>query len=349
MKVALVAGATGIVGRRLAQHLVDTGWKVYGICRNAPATTTGWKPLALDLLDARSCRQALQSIEPVTHLFYAARHSHADRGEPTEQNVQMLAHLLDAIAPVGQSLEHVHAVHGMKVYGSTLGPYKTPARETDPTTLADTFYFGQHDLLERRQRGQRWSWSISRPQTLCDDDISQVRNLPRLIAVYAALCKASGMRELDFPGKSKAFSSIYQVTHAPLLARAIAWMAQEPRCANQVFNVTNGDCFRWMYLWPVLAEYFGMHPGQARNLNLASLMPAKRSQWQALVAQHRLQPTPFEQAAPWRYGDYIFGFEYDVLSDQTKLRQFGFVEFVDSQAMFLEILRSLHEQRLVPW
>jgi hypothetical protein len=78
-------------------------------------------------------------------------------------------------------------------------------------------------------------------------------------------------------------------------------------------------------------------------------MPAKRSQWQALVEQHQLQPTPFEQAAPWRYGDYIFGFEYDVLSDQTKLRQFGFVEFVDSQAMFLEILRSLHKQRLVPW
>jgi nucleoside-diphosphate-sugar epimerase len=261
----------------------------------------------------------------------------------------MLTNLLDALEPVSTTLRHVHAVHGMKVYGCTLGPYKTPARETDPPTMADTFYFGQQALLEHRQQGRQWAWSISRPQTICDDDVTQVRNLPRLLAVYAALCKARGLRELDFPGSATAFSSIYQVTQASLLARAIVWTATEPRCANQAFNVTNGDCFRWINLWPGIAEYFGMRSGQPRAFTLANLMAAKGPEWDALVRERGLLPTPYDDAAPWRYGDYIFGFQYDVLSDQTRLRRSGFHEFVDSEAMFPEMFRSLHEQRLTPW
>jgi nucleoside-diphosphate-sugar epimerase len=347
--VVLVVGATGIVGRRVTQAFQQKGCVVYGLCRRPPRITDGWRPVAADLVNAQGCFEAIRSLGGVTHVFYAARHSHADQGEPVEKNVQMLANVLDAVEQTSPGLQHVHAVHGMKVYGSTLGPYKTPARETDPPTLTDTFYFGQHALLTRRQQGKSWTWSISRPQTLCDDDIDQLRNLPRLIAVYAALCKARGMRELNFPGTAQAFYSLYQVTHAALLARAIAWMAFEPRCANEVFNVTNGDSFRWIYLWPQLAEHFGLRAGQPRALKLAQLMASKGPEWDALVQEHDLLRTPFSQAALWHYGDYIFGFQYDVLSDQTKLRRFGFHEFVDSEAMFLDLLRSLRDQRLTPW
>jgi len=348
-KVALVVGATGIVGRQLILELASSNWKVYGICRRIPAKANGWIPVSINLLDPNQCQVEIQKIDPITHVFYAARHTHVDQGEPVIENIQMLSHLLDAVLYKNNSLRHVHLVHGMKVYGSTLGPYKTPAKETDPPTMADTFYFGQQALIEDRQLGQKWTWSISRPQTICGDDISQVRNLPRIIAIYAALCKARGMRELDFPGTEKAFSSIYQVTHAPLLARAIHWMSTDEKCGNQVFNITNGDCFRWVNIWPAFCDYFGMRPGQPRSYKLVDLMAAKSQEWESLINQQQLLKIPFADASQWRYADYIFGFQYDVLSDQNKLRTYGFNETKDSEVMFLSIFKSIHDQGLTPW
>jgi hypothetical protein len=50
-----------------------------------------------------------------------------------------------------------------------------------------------------------------------------------------------------------------QFTDLRLLARCVAWMAQEPRCANQGFNVVNGDYPRWSDLWPQFARRFRSH------------------------------------------------------------------------------------------
>ena len=50
------------------------------------------------------------------------------------------------------------------------------------------------------------------------------------------------------------------------LAAAIVWMATEEGCANQVFNVTNGDYYRWENLWPRIADHFGVvYPDSPRR------------------------------------------------------------------------------------
>ena len=346
--VALVAGATGMVGRRLATTLVDAGWNVIGLARNRPSEAPPYDIVSVDLTDAASCRQALSARPEVTHVFYAGRYTHTTTApEPIDTNVAMLRNLLDAIEPGASGLRHVHLVHGTKVYGSTLGPYKTPARESDPRVLADNFYYAQEDLIVERQRGKRWTWSASRPQAVCDDDASIVRNLPRLIAVYAALCAELRM-PLCYPGKALAYTSLYQATDARQLAKAIVWMSEAPQCANQSFNVTNGDFFRWIHLWPAFAEHFGMPAAPPRPVRLADVMNDKAAVWERIVARHGLVATPFARAAIWSYGDFIFGHDYDVMSDTTKVRSCGFPDVVDSEKMFLRMFSRLREQRLVP-
>jgi hypothetical protein len=63
------------------------------------------------------------------------------------------------------------------------------------------------------------------------------------IAVNASISKALGL-PLSFPGKPGAYTTLYQCTDAALLAKSIEWMATETKCANQAFNITNGDLIR---------------------------------------------------------------------------------------------------------
>jgi len=89
------------------------------------------------------------------------------------------------------------------------------------------------------------------------------RNLVSSLGVYASICKVLGSA-LDFPGPEGAFHSITQVTSIDLLARGIKWMSTTPACANQGFNLTNTDVFRWSTVWPLLARAFDMPPGSVR-------------------------------------------------------------------------------------
>lgn len=346
---ALVVGATGMVGSRLVSELADAGWRVIGMCRRPPANPSPrCEYLYVDVADAAACCEALAAHTDLTHLFYAGRHAHTTTApEPIEINIAMLRNVLDAAQASAPGLAHVHAVHGGKVYGSTLGPYRTPAKESDPRVLADTFYYGQEDLLRTRQAGQRWTWSTSRPLTVCDGDAAIVRNFPRLLGVYAAISRELGL-DLHFPGKAGAWTSLYQVTDARHLARAIIFMAQTQGCANQTFNVTNGDHFRWANLWPALAEELRMRPAHPRPIRLGDVMADKGPVWDRIVTRHGLLPTPYAAAAIWPYGDFVLGHEYDVMSDTTKLRLHGFHEVVDSERMFARMFEALRQARALP-
>ncbi len=62
-----------------------------------------------------------------------------------------------------------------------------------------------------------------------------------------------------------------------------------PACANQAYNVTNGDFIRWENLWPRFAEYFGMQAGPVKTVRLAQAMADKAPVWERIVARHGLQ------------------------------------------------------------
>jgi nucleoside-diphosphate-sugar epimerase len=342
---ALVAGANGLIGRRLAEHLLARGWHVIAISRRA-ATVPAQQSLAVDLTDADSARTKLAAIEGPVQVFYAARYDHPEGiAESEALNAAMLRNLLDALEPRAH-IAHVNLVQGTKYYGHP-GPIPMPVTEETPRGTRPTFYFAQEDLVRERAAREGWSWSAARPHIFCDPDFRHPRSIALVIAVYAAIQRELG-EALDFPGSEKSFASRTQFTDTHLLARALEWMATDPECANQAFNIVNGDAPRWCELWRDFAANFGLRCGRPLGIPLAQYMADKAEVWQALVQRHALQPTPLERIALWDYGDYVFRPEWDIMSSMNKARRRRFSERVDTQEMFARAFAGYREARVVP-
>jgi nucleoside-diphosphate-sugar epimerase len=172
-------------------------------------------------------------------------------------------------------------------------------------------------------------------------------NLTTVIAVYAVICKALGL-PLSHPGKPLNYRILYQATDSALVARAMAWMATTPQCANQAFNITNGDLFRWDSLWPKVAQFFDMKVGPQKNINLQQFMADKGPVWDRIVKQYGLKPYKFEEIAAWKFGDFVFSAEWDVISDMVKARREGWCEAIDSEEMFLRLFGEFRRERIIP-
>ncbi|MCP3097493.1 SDR family oxidoreductase [Myxococcus sp. K15C18031901] len=347
-KVALVVGAQGVIGRNLVEHLVALGdWEVIGLSRRAGAASERVRHVAVDLLDAEDCRRKLSELGRVTHVFYAAYQDRPSWAELVAPNVAMLVNVVEALEPVATGLEHVSLMQGYKVYGAHLGPFKTPARESDPDHMPPEFNVDQQRFLEQRQRGKAWTWSALRPSVVCGFALGNPMNLAMVIAVYASISKELGL-PLRFPGKPGAYDSLLEMTDAGLLAKATVWAATDPRCANQAFNINNGDLFRWSELWPKIARSFGLEVAPPLPMSLDVVMADKGPLWEEMTRRHGLAGHSYEEVSSWRFGDFVFSWNYDMFADGSKARRFGFHEFVDTEAMFLRIFEDLRRRRVIP-
>ena len=91
----------------------------------------------------------------------------------------------------------------------------------------------------------------------------------------------------------------HQVTSADILARATEWATTSPSAANEIFNVTNGDYFRWINLWPALARYFNMPCGDPLPLHLTEHMADKEPIWNRITERYGLEPISCSQIVSW--------------------------------------------------
>ena len=345
---AVIAGMTGAVGSAIARELASTGgWTVAGLSRNAPTDPIdGVEYVQTDLSDADRCRQALARLGEATHLFYCARATHQEQTlEDAATNVALLDNVLGA-AERGP-LRHVHLVQGGKVYGVHVGPFPTPAREDDPRAVIENFNYDQEDLLRRRSGDRPWTWSASRPNTLLHFSPAIARNLVSSLGAYAAISRELGCA-LDFPGPEGAYRSLTQVTSIELLARAMAWMATEPACANEAFNVTNGDVFRWSRLWPRIADAFDMACGSVRPLRLAVVMQGKEAVWDRIRERYRLAPRLLSEVANWGYLDATLERTWDEILSTNKSRTFGFHDWEDSEERLLALIGEYRSAKILP-
>ncbi len=347
-KVALVVGAQGVIGRNLVTHLAGLGdWDVIGVSRRGGASEGRVRYLEVDLLNRDDTRAKLGGLSHVTHIFYAAYQDRPTWAELVPPNLGMLVNVVDAIEPVAPGLRHISLMQGYKVYGAHLGPFKTPARETDANHMPPEFNVDQQAFLEARQQGKTWSWSAIRPSVVCGFGLGNPMNLTMVIAVYAAMSKELGL-PLRFPGKPGAYDKLLEMTDADLLAKATVWAATDERCANQAFNINNGDLFRWSELWPKLARSFGLEVAPPLPMSLDVVMADKEPLWKAMQEKHGLERIPYKDVSSWRFGDFVFAWDYDVLADGTKARRFGFHEYVDTEAMFLRIFDDFRRRRVIP-
>ena len=156
-KVALVVGAQGVIGGNLISHLVTRDdWEVIGLSRRGGKSTGHVRYEAVDLLDADETRRKLAGLTRVTHIFYAAYQDRPTWAELVPPNLAMLVNVVEAIEPVAPGLQHISLMQGYKVYGAHLGPFKTPARETDESHMPPEFNIDQQEFLEQRQEGKAW-------------------------------------------------------------------------------------------------------------------------------------------------------------------------------------------------
>lgn len=345
---ALVPGGVGVIGRALIRHLENqSDWEVIALSRRSPDFETKSRFVSVDLLDRDDCKRKLSEIGEVTHVFYAAYVEMPTLAELVPPNLTMLRNVVEVVEETSPGLQHVNFIQGGKAYGCHLGPFKTPARESDPRHLPPNFYYDQEDYIRERQKGRSWTWSALRPEAVCGFAVGNPMNLVMVIAVYAAICKELGL-PLKFPGPAGGYRALYQVTEARILAKAAEWAATTPECGNEIFNVTNGDYFRWENIWPSFARFFDMEVGSIQAVHLTQMMADKGPVWDRIVAKYGLRPYAYKDIAAWGFGDFIFGCEYDNITSTIKARRFGFRECIDTEEMFLSIFADLRRDRIIP-
>jgi nucleoside-diphosphate-sugar epimerase len=345
---ALVAGALGVSGRALVDHLVSLpDWEVLGLSRRTPEFQSPARHVAVDLLKRSDVDACIGNLGAITHVFYAALQFGASYFDEVVPNLTMLKHLVEAVERTSPSLRKVVLLEGAKYYGAHFGPYKTPAKEDDPRQMPPNFYYDQEDYLKTRSAAKAWSWTALRPSLICGFAVGNPMNMATSIAVYASICRELNL-PLRYPGSPTACGKVMEMTDADLLAKAMVWAGVTDRCDGEAFNITNGGFDRWENLWPRITDFFHMASALPQRYPLANFMSDKDSVWQSMVKKYNLLDYSFAQAAAWPFAEAVFNLDYDIMSDTTKCRRFGFYEFVDTEEMLLRLFGRFQQMRFIP-
>ncbi|MCK1968554.1 SDR family oxidoreductase [Franconibacter sp. IITDAS19] len=346
-KTVVVAGAVGVIGRGVLAHFEEQDVELVALSRSQPDFPTRARHLPVDLTDRHACEAMLAQVPEATHLVFAAYQEKPTPAELVETNLLMLKNLVEVLEAKAPHLNHVTLMQGGKAYGAHIGAFPSPAKESDPRHMPPNFYYDQEDFLRERAVGKAWSWTALRPEAVIGMAVGNPMNLLMVIAVYGTLAKALGV-PMSFPGPREAYDVLYQVTDTRILASAIDWAGENEACRGEVFNITNGDYFRWSRVWPRIAAFFDVPVGEPFPLSLEQMMADKGPLWEQLTRTHGLQPYPYEKVVSWRFGDFILKTTFDNITSTIKARQHGFADCIDSEEMFIDRLQALREQRYIP-
>jgi nucleoside-diphosphate-sugar epimerase len=350
---ALVVGASGIVGNNLARLLQDRGWQVHGLARRPPHDIDGVRPVAADLLDPKSLRTALAGLRP-SHVFLSTWLRQKTEAENIKVNSAMVRNLLDALSPAG-SVEHVALVTGLKHY---LGPFEaygkgtlppTPFREEQPRLGVENFYYAQEDELFAAASRDGFGWSVHRPHTIIGYAVGNAMNMGVTLAAYATICRETG-RPFLFPGSAMQWNGLTDMTDAMLLARHLEWASTTAAARNQAFNVVNGDVFRWSWMWRRIAGWFELEPapfpgeGVPLERQLADAGPI----WANIARRHVLAESNLAVVASAWHTDADLGRPIEVVTDMSKSRKLGFLDYQATDDSFFKLFSRLREARIIP-
>jgi len=352
-RIALVAGASGIIGGTLAEKLVSKSWTTYGLARRPDREIDGVIPIAADLLDREGLKAALGEVSP-THVFIATWMRNRTEAENIRVNSLMVRNLLDVLSEK-HSVRHVALVTGLKHY---LGPFEayakegflpeTPLREEHPRLDMENFYYAQEDEVYAAAARDGFTWSIHRPHTVIGKAVGNMMNIGTTLAVYATICKEKG-RPFRWPGSAAQWNGLSDVTDARVLAEHLIWASTTEAARNEAFNVVNGDVFRWSWLWKRLAAWFGIEAiGYDGSIHpLDAELSGDVAIWREIAERHQLkEPELGRLASPW-HTDLDLGRPIEVMTDMSKSRKLGFTVFQPTEGSFFDLFGQLRRERLI--
>jgi nucleoside-diphosphate-sugar epimerase len=349
---ALIAGVTGIVGNNLAHHLLSKGWHVHGLARRPSADIAGVNFIPADILDPTALRTAIATLKP-THLFITTWLRQPTEKENIRINSAMVRNLFEAISP--GTLEHAALVTGLKHY---LGPFEaygkgtlpaTPFREEQPRLDIDNFYYAQEDELFAAAARDGFTWSVHRPHTIIGFALGNAMNMGVTLAAYATICRETN-RPFLFPGSAAQWNSLTDMTDARLLARHLEWASTTPAASNHAFNIVNGDVFRWSWLWPRLAQWFGIEPAPfpGQGTPLEQQLAGTEDIWRDIAHTHNLiEPDLNRLISAW-HTDADLGRPIEVVTDMSKSRKLGFLDYQSTDDSFFDLFTRLRHQHIIP-
>jgi nucleoside-diphosphate-sugar epimerase len=349
---ALVVGSTGIVGANLANELHSSGWSSYGLARN-PIASPGLKPIAVDLQNADSVTTALKGLS-VSHVFITAWLRQPTERQNIEVNGSMVRNVLNALS-AAKSVQHVALVTGLKHY---LGPFEaygkgvlpaTPFREEQERLAIENFYYAQEDEVFAAAKRDGFSWSVHRPHTIIGYALGNAMNMGVTLAVYASLCKELGL-PFVFPGSAAQWNGLTDMTDARVLAKHLLWASTSKAGDNQAFNIVNGDVFRWSWMWPRLASWFGIQAAEFKGEGV----PLERQfqdigkHWKGLVQKYQLQENDFDKIVSAWHTDADLGRPIEVVADMSKSRKLGFLDYQATDESFFSLFERLRAAKIIP-
>jgi len=101
-------------------------------------------------------------------------------------------------------------------------------------------------------------------------------------------------------------------------------------------------------MWPEIARFFDLEVAAPLPMSLEIVMADKEQLWNAMVEKYRLARLSYRDVSSWRFGDFVFSWDYDMFADGSKARRFGFHEYVETRTMFLNIFQGFRRQKVIP-
>ncbi|MFS2222591.1 hypothetical protein [Pantoea sp. B65] len=149
-----------------------------------------------------------------------------------------------------------------------------------------------------------------------------------------------------FPGSADVYQRrLAQFTDARVLARASLWAALSDKARGEAFNCVSPP-FRWNRIWQKVAARFSLETGTPVPFSLATHMPALAPVWQR-ISSGLLQPD-YARAVNWQFGDFVFGADFDVISDITKIQLAGFTETCDPAKALIAAIETQIAAGVIP-
>jgi nucleoside-diphosphate-sugar epimerase len=350
-KTALIAGVSGITGQNLAEHLASQpDWQIYGLARKE-VNLPGVKPMTASLLELDTLKTAFAGWQ-IEYVFFSSWQRMESEERNCEVNGAMLRNLLVALEK--NPVKHVALVTGGKNYFGSFddsGKFDviTPYREEQTRKPGLNFYYTQEDVLFERARGQGFSWSVHRPNTIVGYAVGNLMNMASTLACYAAICKESN-RPFVFPGSPTIYYGVCDASDARILAKHLHWTAETEAAKNHAFNVVNGDVYRWNWMWQELANYFGLEaaPYSGEVNALEKQMADAAPVWDRIVQKHNLQPRKLEELASWWHTDSDLSRSFETFADMSKSRKLGFLEYQKTNESFFNVFDRMRSENLIP-
>jgi hypothetical protein len=108
--------------------------------------------------------------------------------------------------------------------------------------------------------------------------------------------------------------------------------------------------FRWSWMWKRLAGWFDVDAEElhGEGVPLETQLRGAAEAWQTLAAKHDLAEPDLNVLSSAWHTDADLGRPIEVVTDMSKSRRMGFMEYQATDEAFFDLFAKLRAARLIP-